>query len=1124
MGFLRQTWALTTKDLRIVVLRRWFSTFLRAVALPIAYMFFIAYVRNFFLPPSDYGIGSPRPVRNLTSEVFGSDVSLGGRDRVVFINSGNTGGQIDQLIDNVAAPLREAGADVYTLSSDDELLEICRSNLRGLSRCYAAATFHSSPAEGGIWSYTVRTDFGLGLSVYVDRANNDAQRYVLPFVHAIDSEIARLNDVVMPEVMLEYPFTRETTEERDDRIQSAFTGALSRYLGVALFIGICGVAYHLPGFIATEREHGISALIDAMLPSNGPWKAVIARLTSAYISFVAVYLPGWIGMGAIVSVLIYYHTATSIVVLFHILTGLALTAFSILGGSFFRKAQLSGITVLILSLVTAVLIQFIPRMTTTVAVLSVLFPSITYTSFIIYLSEWEETLTAANLMETSPGSRTDLPGYTYFVFLAIQIVVFPILSVVLQRVLHGSSQASRRFIPSLSGAAAFRIVGVSKHYYPSRPRQLLSRLGIFKRDPFKAVDDITLSALPGTILTLLGANGAGKSTTMSMMAGTTSTTHGYIEIASGTSLGVCPQHNVLWPDLTVLEHVKIFNGLKAIGECDSKAAMTELISACDLEHKMNAKSKTLSGGQKRKLQLAMAFTAGSRLCMIDEVSSGLDPLSRRIIWRILLAERGRRTILMTTHALDEADALSDQIAIMSKGKVIAEGSAVELKHKFGNGYKMVVEEDSTSRGPTPSTPKKERLYHVKDSSEASELAISLQKEGNVKVDISGPTIEDVFLATAEEFKDEHNDHTPNRSDTDVPDDYLFDKDGQDYGLAQGRGTGFISQVWILYRKRLLILTRNYLPYFFAIVIPVLTAGLATMFLGGFDRLICSPDQLANNPRTASLPILEIYWGIDIPAGPSDRLSISSLPAAYAPYADRFRPVNTFNEFQSYIQNNYRDVMPGGVYLGDNATAPPLLAYRIDGSLSYAAIAKNLIDSLVLNTTILFEYSTFALPIAGSTGDSLQLVMYFGFAMCAYPAFFALYPTFERIGNIRALHYSNGVRPAALWLAYTLYDTGFVILISVLAIVVLTSVSDQLSGMRVYANIPVACWCLVRPRILFCRCPLIRYLVYVTLLHHIVVYNNPARNVCIRRRRSSDLLARVFHPVSPFKLSSNINAC
>jgi ATP-binding cassette, subfamily A (ABC1), member 3 len=388
---------------------------------------------------------------------------------------------------------------------------------------------------------------------------------------------------------------------------------------------------------------------------------------------------------------------------------------------------------------------------------------------------------------------------------------------------------------------------------------------------------------------------------------------------------------------------------------------------------------------------------------------------------------------------------------MSKGKIIAEGSAVELKHKYGNGYKMLVEEDSLP-GSTAGNPKKKRLYHVKDSSEASELAVSLQNQGNVNVDISGPTIEDVFLATAEEFKDENNTNAQTRSDIDNPDDYLFDKDGQDYGLAQGRGTSFIVQVWILYRKRLLIFTRNYLPYFFAIVIPVLTAGLATMFLGGFNRLVCSPDQLANIPRTASLPILDIYWGIEIPAGPPDRLSISSLPAAYTPYADRFRPVNSFNEFQTYIQDNYRDTMPGGVYLGDNATAAPLLAYRIDGSLSYAAIAKNLVDSLVLNTTILFEYSTFALPIAGSTGDSLQLVMYFGFAMCAYPAFFALYPTFERVGNIRALHYSNGVRPAALWLAYTLYDTGFVVLISVLAIVVLTSVSGHSSTVRKYANI------------------------------------------------------------------------
>src|SRR5204862_5134976 len=104
--------------------------------------------------------------------------------------------------------------------------------------------------------------------------------------------------------------------------------------------------------------------------------------------------------------------------------------------------------------------------------------------------------------------------------------------------------------------------------------------------------------------------------------------------------------------------------------------------------KLHAKAKTLSGGQKRKLQLGMMLTGGSGVCAGDEVSSGLDPLSRRKIWDILLAERGQRTIILTTHFLDEADLLADHIVILSKGTLRAEGSSAELKDKVGGGYRI----------------------------------------------------------------------------------------------------------------------------------------------------------------------------------------------------------------------------------------------------------------------------------------------------------------------------------------------------------------------------------------------------------------------------------------------------
>ena len=101
-------------------------------------MFFIAYCRTFFLPPSEYGIGSPNPIRDLFTEVFNSSTDLGGRNRVVLVDSGFSGGDIEELIALLADPLRDAGADVRIVSDEDEIFDICPSSLTGLSRCFGA--------------------------------------------------------------------------------------------------------------------------------------------------------------------------------------------------------------------------------------------------------------------------------------------------------------------------------------------------------------------------------------------------------------------------------------------------------------------------------------------------------------------------------------------------------------------------------------------------------------------------------------------------------------------------------------------------------------------------------------------------------------------------------------------------------------------------------------------------------------------------------------------------------------------------------------------------------------------------------------------------------------------------
>ncbi len=162
--FGRQIWTLTRKNLRISVQRHWLSTLIRAVLAPIIYMFFIAYMKNLFVPPSEFGIGSPVPIRGFIDAL---EASTGGRNTVAFVKSGHNGGQIEDLIEYLSVSVTTAGKTPQVLDTEGDLLTVCRNSLRGASSCYGAAVFYSSPTEGdaGFWNYTLRADGALVLVV-----------------------------------------------------------------------------------------------------------------------------------------------------------------------------------------------------------------------------------------------------------------------------------------------------------------------------------------------------------------------------------------------------------------------------------------------------------------------------------------------------------------------------------------------------------------------------------------------------------------------------------------------------------------------------------------------------------------------------------------------------------------------------------------------------------------------------------------------------------------------------------------------------------------------------------------------------------------------------------------------
>lgn len=214
-----------------------------------------------------------------------------------------------------------------------------------------------------------------------------------------------------------------------------------------------------------------------------------------------------------------------------------------------------------------------------------------------------------------------------------------------------------------------------------------------------AVDGVSLNMFRNQITVLLGHNGAGKTTTISMITGLISPTSGTaivndVDILENMedvrkSFGFCPQHNILFSELTVREHIIFYSRLKGLDKKEIEEEIDKYLKILEFEDKRNALAKTLSGGMKRKLSVGVALCGRSKVVLCDEPSSGMDPAARRSLWDLILAEKKGRTILLTTHFMDEADVLGDRIAIMSGGKLQCSGTPFFLKKRFGTGYQLV---------------------------------------------------------------------------------------------------------------------------------------------------------------------------------------------------------------------------------------------------------------------------------------------------------------------------------------------------------------------------------------------------------------------------------------------------
>ena len=284
-----------------------------------------------------------------------------------------------------------------------------------------------------------------------------------------------------------------------------------------------------------------------------------------------------------------------------------------------------------------------------------------------------------------------------------------------------------------------------------------------------AVDELSLEVCEGEVFGLLGPNGAGKTTSINMICGLLKpdagqvTIHGKV-ITNGdasvrTRVGVCPQNIVLWGQLTCLEQLQFIGEMYGMRGKTARERGEKLLQDLDLFEKKDKLARTLSGGMQRRLNLAMALVHDPEILILDEPEAGLDPQSRVLVREYVRSLARQKTIILTTHNMDEADRMADRVAILDHGKLLIVDTPEALKRTVGEGDVLEIELDTnsinasvaavTSITPQVSTTNHTLIIRARGVVECLPHIVSALSGINAhpgEVHLRSNTLEDVFIS------------------------------------------------------------------------------------------------------------------------------------------------------------------------------------------------------------------------------------------------------------------------------------------------------------------------------------------------------------------------------------------
>ncbi|GLU12335.1 hypothetical protein SLE2022_290220 [Rubroshorea leprosula] len=258
---------------------------------------------------------------------------------------------------------------------------------------------------------------------------------------------------------------------------------------------------------------------------------------------------------------------------------------------------------------------------------------------------------------------------------------------------------------------AVQIRGLAKTYPGSR--KIGGCCKCKKTSPYHAIKGLWVNFAKDQLFCLLGPNGAGKTTSINCLTGIVPVTGGdaliygnSIRSSVGMSniqrlIGVCPQFDILWEALSGQEHLQLFACIKGLSPASIKLVVQKSLEEVKLTEAAKVRAGSYSGGMKRRLSVAAALIGDPKLVILDEPTTGMDPITRRHVWDIIESAKKGRAIVLTTHSMEEADILSDRIGIMAKGQLRCIGTSIRLKSRFGTGFIANISFTGSSNGFSP---------------------------------------------------------------------------------------------------------------------------------------------------------------------------------------------------------------------------------------------------------------------------------------------------------------------------------------------------------------------------------------------------------------------------------------